>query len=588
MSELRGRLEDEPLPTVLQELYKTKSTGSLKLEARVGKHEIFVREGYPVSVSLPGSAELLGKVLVEMGILDEETHKRTIAQPPPPGMRYGEWLVEKQLVTAEHMKLALKAQVRRKLHRLFFLNEGNFDFKAGEHQQGVERSESLKIHPARAIYQGVRSAWNADRLKGALFLLEGQAMKCVLDPNGVARYGLGQEDGKVAELLCKGYWTTGDLAQASGLPVQPLHALIYSLYVTEALDLRDATTVPLLRKKSETPVSTPVAQSAPAAPQQPAFGTPTAQMPAVVPSKTPSSISNPMIRPSDLSGARKLPSESSGAYKMPTEGSGARKLPSGAFPMPQPGGVNINDPDQMRRAIEQKVKVVETQDLFSVLDLQQTATRDQVKQAYFDAAKRYHPDRLTSLGLEALRTDVEKIFRRVSEAYGTLYDDARREEYKKTLGQGGKKDESEAHAKAMKMLEAEMAFKRGEIYVRKGDWPNAIRELEQSVALNPSEGEHLAHLTWARVNAGQMTFAEAKARFNEATKLSPRNAKSFYFLGLAYKDEGDIDRALAAMRKAIELDTRLIEAEREIRLIMMRKEKSGGTKSGLFDRFRKK
>ena len=86
-------------------------------------------------------------------------------------------------------------------------------------------------------------------------------MKCVLDAAGVTRYGLGQEDGKVAELLCKGYWTLADLSQASGLPVQPLHALIYAFYVTEALELRDATTVPLLRKKSETPAGAPTAHA---------------------------------------------------------------------------------------------------------------------------------------------------------------------------------------------------------------------------------------------------------------------------------------------------------------------------------------
>jgi hypothetical protein len=613
-TEVHGRLEDEPLPTVLQELYKSKATGTLKLEARVGQHQVFVREGYPVAVNLPGSAEPLGKVLVEMGILDEETHKRTLAQPPPSGMRYGEFLVEQRLVTAEHMKLALKAQVRRKLHRLFFLNEGNFDFTPGEHQKGVERQESLKIHPARAIYQGVRSAWNAERLKGALFLLEGRAMKCVLDANGVTRYGLGQEDGKVAELLCKGYWTLADLSRAVGLPLQPLHALVYSLYVTEALELKDASTVPLLRKRSETPASTLAqaeaaraeatrpATSQPAAPQPTpqtsaanarGFATSTGQMPAVVLSKTPSSQSQPAIRPSDLSGARKLPTES-GAHTMPHEDSGARKLQSGSFKMPPgafklptegSGAFNLNDPASMRKAIEQKSKVVESQDLFAVLELTPSATREQVKQAYFDAAKRYHPDRLGSLGLDGLRAEVEKIFRRVSEAHSTLFDDARREEYRKTLG-SGKKDEPEAHAKAMRMLEAEMAFKRGEVFVRKADWPSALRELEQAVAMNPQEGEHLAHLAWARINAGQLSFAEAKARFTEAVKLSPMCGKAFYFLGLAYKDEGDVDRALAAFRKGVELDQRLIEAEREIRLLMMRKEKGGGKR--LLDRFRKK
>ena len=72
------------------------------------------------------------------------------------------------------MRLALKAQVRRKLHRLFFLNDGAFELRRQRARAGVQRHESLRIHPARAIYHGVRSAWNAERLKGALFLSEGR------------------------------------------------------------------------------------------------------------------------------------------------------------------------------------------------------------------------------------------------------------------------------------------------------------------------------------------------------------------------------------------------------------------------------
>jgi len=52
------------------------------------------------------------------------------------------------------------------------------------------------------------------------------------------------------------------------------------------------------------------------------------------------------------------------------------------------------------------------------------------------------------------------------------------------------------------------------------------------------------------------------------------------------KEEKDVDRAYNTFRKAHELDPRLLDAEREMRLINMRKEKekSGG---GFFDRFRK-
>jgi hypothetical protein len=597
-----GKLQDEPLPLVLHQLHQGGATGTLKLDTRVGKHEVFLREGYPVSVSLPGSAELLGKVLVEMGMLDEETHKRTLAEPPPKGKKYGEWLIEKKLVTADQMRLALKAQVRRKLHRLFFLNEGQFTFAPGEHQQGLEGHESLKVHPSRAIYQGVRSAWNAERLSGALFLLDGRAIKLTLDPDAVARYGVGQEDGRIAELLRKGYWTVPDLVEATGLPLQPVHALVYALYVTEALDIKKADEVPRLRRRDNSvasplpstpssgslPRSTP-SQVAAAASATGSFARQLPTNPGTNPNLTPARTEQSVARKlSESSGARAMPGPNplitpADPRKVPTPPRGTdasavaaltpSKTPSGTHPAMS---ASLNDPSAMRREIETKAKVVEQQNLFEVLGLTQAATRDQVKNAYFEAAKRYHPDRLTSLGLEVLRPETEKIFRRVSEAYSTLLDDARRENYKKTMGQPGNGESPEAHAKAMKILEAEMAFRRGEILMRKNDVNGAIAEFEAAVTGNPQEGEHLAWLAWARVAAGQMTYADAKGRFQEATKLSPRCARAYYFLGLSLKEEKDLDRAMSVFKKATELDPRLIDAEREMRLINMRREKQSG------------
>ena len=70
----------------------------------------------------------------------------------------------------------------------------------------------------------------------------------------MARYGVGPDDGRVAELLRKGYWTLADLVEAAGLPPQPVHALVYALYITEALDIKAAAEVPRLRKRTDTPL----------------------------------------------------------------------------------------------------------------------------------------------------------------------------------------------------------------------------------------------------------------------------------------------------------------------------------------------
>jgi curved DNA-binding protein CbpA len=578
---VKGNLADDPLPSLLHQLFALKATGILRIQNRAGHHDVYLRGGYPVAVNLPGSAELLGKVLFEMGILDEATYKKTLAEPPPEGQRYGEMLLAKHLVTEDQMRLALKAQVRRKLHRLFFLNDGNFDFAAEEHAQGLQKQESLRIHPARAIYHGVRSAWNAERLKGALFLLDNRAVKCTLDAEGIARYGVGPDDGRVAELLRKGYWTTGDLVEASGLPPQPVHALLYALYITEGLDVKAAGDVPRLRKRADTPLP-PNATPASAESMREISGA--HKMPSQVtplPQKSHSQMS-PLPSPTDQSGAYKIPS-------------GAFKLPSPPHPssqrvrVPTPMGVTgldqgPPDVDSVRKQLVAKAVVVESQNLFEVLEIPLTATRDEVKQAYFVAAKRYHPDRLVSMGLESLRAEVEKIFRRVSEAYGSLYDDGRRNEYKATLGKP-KEDDAAAHAKAMKMLEGDMALRRGEGLLKKNDFLGSIHEFEQAVALDPQNGEHLAYLTWARVCAGQTNYADAKGLLNQAVKLSPSCAQVYYYLGICLKEEKDIDRAYHMFRKAHELNSRLLDAEREMRLINMRKEKEKS--GGFFDRFRK-
>ena len=69
-------------------------------------------------------------------------------------------------------------------------------------------------------------------------------------------------------------------------------------------------------------------------------------------------------------------------------------------------------------------------------------------------------------------------------------------------------------------------------------------------------------------------------------KLSPRCAQAYYYLGVCLKEEKDIDRAYGMFKKAHELNSRLLDAEREMRLINMRKEKEKSS-GGFFDRFRK-
>jgi tetratricopeptide (TPR) repeat protein len=141
-----------------------------------------------------------------------------------------------------------------------------------------------------------------------------------------------------------------------------------------------------------------------------------------------------------------------------------------------------------------------------------------------------------------------------------------------------------AQSKMMRILAAEEGLRRGQALLRKNEFVPAIRELERAVAGNPEDGDPLALLAWARLCAGQSNPTDTRAVLSQAIRLSPRSAIAHYHLGLCLKNDGETDRALASFKRALELDERLIEAEREVRLINMRKDKDKG---GLFDRFRK-
>jgi curved DNA-binding protein CbpA len=496
-----------PLPVALERLFRARATGTLAIESRQGKHVVYLRDGYPVSVELPGSFELLGRVLMEMKILDEAAYQASVKNPPPAGVRYGELLLSQGLVTDEQLRQALKAQVRRKLHRLYFLTDSTIVYAAGEHHEGVQRNESLRVHPWRANYHGVRSAWNADRLRQALIPLAGRPLHTSLTPEELARFGLGPEDGKVGSLLRGGNHTVDTLAADSGLPAQPVSALVYSLFVAASLDDGAATPRPPV---PDAPKVTPEAKNVPPRSMSPAA-------------------------------------------------------------------------EEHVRNVAAKLPTIDTADLFEVLGVPRTAGPDQIKTAYLDAARRYHPDRLAAMGLEQLREDVEKIFRRVSEAQATLLDDTRRAEYLASLDRP--KADTSAHEQAVAILQAELAFKRGQHLLKK-DLNAALRDFEAALAAHPEEGEHIVYVAWTRHCLGQLSVADTRAEMQRGLKAQPRCASAYYFLGMLYKEEDSDEAAISSFRRAISLDSRQFDAEQEIRLLETRRARQS-EKRGLFDRFRK-
>jgi len=81
--------------------------------------------------------------------------------------------------------------------------------------------------------------------------------------------------------------------------------------------------------------------------------------------------------------------------------------------------------------------------------------------------------------------------------------------------------------------------------------------------------------------------AATKAEIQRGLRAQPKCASAYYFVGMLHKEEGSDDAAIAAFRRAVDLDERQFEAEQEIRVLETRRSRNS-QRGGFFDRFRKK
>jgi tetratricopeptide (TPR) repeat protein len=89
-------------------------------------------------------------------------------------------------------------------------------------------------------------------------------------------------------------------------------------------------------------------------------------------------------------------------------------------------------------------------------------------------------------------------------------------------------------------------------YVLLGDYDDAARYLEKSVATDPENIEARYHL--GRVRYQQNRFDMAIAAFQEVVRRDPGNVKAQYNLGLSFEAVNQVEGAIGAYQAAIKLD----------------------------------
>jgi CheY-like chemotaxis protein/curved DNA-binding protein CbpA len=222
--------------------------------------------------------------------------------------------------------------------------------------------------------------------------------------------------------------------------------------------------------------------------------------------------------------------------------------------------------------LETRLEQQSGQNHFEVLGVGRDAAAEEIRQAFLQLAKRYHPDRYVAEG-DAARDLAADVFARISRAHEVLSDTKARAEYESALKWG--QDEPADGAQVNQIVSAEAQFQKGEAHFKKREYSQALEQFRWAIELNPNEGDFHAYYGWVYflVNRGdEKAAAKAEEHLDKARALSPNSANAHYLMGLFRKTCEDPRGAEKMFRKALELSPSHVEAGREIRLLNMRKD----------------
>ncbi|WP_373044287.1 DnaJ domain-containing protein [Vulgatibacter sp.] len=216
------------------------------------------------------------------------------------------------------------------------------------------------------------------------------------------------------------------------------------------------------------------------------------------------------------------------------------------------------------RFVHERLATLHLDDHYKRLGVAQGASRDEIKHAFFAAAKRFHPDRIPS-AIQHLAPQLKEIFAAVNESYQVLQDDERRRAYLAELRQAAAPPPKSEVQQAVEDFEAQAAAA-----AKKKDFATVQRLLKQALLIE-DRPDLRAHILWARQSEKPDEAGQVRIDLERLVEEHPRCAIAHHYLGVLLRVAGDTPGAEAAFHRALEIAPDHREARQELRLIELRK-----------------
>jgi tetratricopeptide (TPR) repeat protein len=200
---------------------------------------------------------------------------------------------------------------------------------------------------------------------------------------------------------------------------------------------------------------------------------------------------------------------------------------------------------------------ISSMNYYQILRVSKEASEDEIKKAYFQLARKFHPDRFDRSVIDRYRAQIGEIFDTVTKAYRTLSNEVLRRQYDAKSPARTKDDSRDFSRKA------DIKFRQAKTLYTLERYEDALILLEEALSLKRDKADYF--LLLAMTEAKIPTFhKKAEEHFLKARELEPWNPEAYVGLGMLYKTEGLLTKATKSFQKALDIDADHDLARREL------------------------
>ncbi len=509
----------------LRDVHFNKKNGCLVYKQKGLQKYLFFQRGVLVMVKTTHPQELLGEILLKLGKISIETFTK-IDEYIDPTQSIGKTLIEEGLLSKQDLNDGLMFQMREVTLNTFPFFFGKYGFQTRKNLS--KKKFEYKMNVPDLIEEGIRRMDFDPRLE--TFLKD----KIPFFSKKECIDRLTKEEKELLEAI-DGSTSADDLFQLSGAPPEFFWKSLYLFYCLNLVGVKDAKAEEKVSEKEKVPEKEKKPEKE-------------------IPPKKKKDIKAKPPKKEKVKKQAVLPKA---------------EIKKAAEEKKKAPGVTAEETKEKIAELEKLSKEINTMNYYQILDVPRNASPKEIKKAYFEMARKYHPDRFDRDLPKETKEMVEEVFGHITAAFQTFSNDKERQDYDAKLDAPAGLDRKELEKNA------ETKFRQGKTLFSRGKYEEALVYFEEAIKLKSSKADYRLFL--AKTEAKVPLFrGKAEEDFLKAIELEPWNPEHYVALGEFYSREGLSVKSRRQFKKALD-----IEPDHEVALVALGLVDASDKKKGL-------